>query len=120
MAGRSGESPDGPGRGEPDLAPPLRRGPGTHGGRLRPARGAAVAPGTARLPGGAVRGRGLVVQADDSRNRVEPHVSARRGTPRGSLPRRPGKSPAVADESPPPGRGSPARQPPGDQRAARP
>ena len=75
LADAAGQPADGPRAGQPRLAAALRQGPGGERQRLRPARRPTHAPGTARLPGGAVR-----------RRRLEYQEAAPRDSPVGDLP----------------------------------
>ena len=71
-----GQPADGPGAGQPGLAAPLRRRPGRHAQRLRPAERAAIAPRAARLPGRRVRPRRLVDQGAAPPDHALEHLPA--------------------------------------------
>ena len=80
---------DGPRHGQPDLAAPLRRGPGPHAQRFRRARRTADAPGIARLPGRALRGVGMVGEGDAPAHHAVVGLSAEQPSP---TPPRPGRA----------------------------
>ncbi len=112
LARRSGQSAHAARDGQPDLAAPVRPGPGAHAGRLRRSRRAADASGTARLAGRAsTRERGwsrkelirLIVTSatyrQSSRHRPELETIDPRESAAGaaeSLPRRGGDRPRLA------------------------
>ncbi len=96
LAGRSRQPVDGARHGQPLLADVLRRRPRAHGGGLRRAGRAAVAPRAARLAGDRVRphrlGREEVAQA----HRHQRHLSAVVEGDAGAARARPGQPPAGA------------------------
>ncbi len=87
---------DRPGDGQPDLAPPLRRGAGHHPQRLRRPGRAALAPRAARLPGPAVRRGGLVGQGHAPADPALEHLSAAQRRPGRGARRRPPEPPPLA------------------------
>ena len=76
LADAPGPPADGPRDGQPRLAAPVRRRPRAHGRQLRVQRRAAEPSGTARPPGGAVRGRRLVGEEARPRDRPVADVPA--------------------------------------------
>ena len=113
LADAARQPADGPRHGQPDLAAPLRRGPGPHAQRLRRARRAADAPGVARLPGRAVRRVGLVGEGDAPAHHALVGLPAEQPRRRRRPGPRPGQPPVRADEPPAAGGGSDPRQPAG-------
>ena len=102
MAGTSRQSSDGPRHGQPDLAAPLRRGPGPHAQRLWRTRRAADKPRAARLAGRAVRGVGLVGQGDAPAHHAVIGLSAEQPRRRRSVGQGPGQPSLRPNEPPPP------------------